>query len=421
MASPEQRKVHLALKSIMFTLIFSMGCIHPLISLYMQNTLHFDAMLTSIVLAGSTIAAITTPLVAAFIADRLVSSRMLLVICNLLVAAANIGLVFSHDFATFFVAWIVMAVAQGPVSGLANTLAFHHLEDGVRQYGPVRLWGTVGWIAAGWILSLVWMIVPLVFPGADPESFKPLMFVLALIGSTGTALMSLTLPRGGVRPPESRGLRALVPVEALRAVKSRLFIVLMVMYMGNGIMDRFFFFGAAPYLSVAGFPDSAVLAVMSVGQLVELPILAILGRYLTRQGFRNGLLIGLLLQVLRPLLLAIPGPVSAVFGLSLHGVLVGFVQLSIIMQANEQCTVASRSGVNQIFGFMYGGVANLIGAMGAGVMMNAAQAFLPGGLVAGQPAWSAVWLGNAAIGLALVAVFFVLYPRTGQSRTRAAS
>lgn len=405
------KQIHRSLKSIIFAQIFTMGCVYPVVSYYMQSVLHFDAMAASVVLAGSTIAAITTPLAAAFVADRLVSSRALLVACNLLGGAANLFLVFSHDFAGFFAGWLLMSIAQGPAGGLINTLAFRHLEDGVRQYGPIRLWGTVGWIAAGWLLSLAWMVLPLLFPAADPAGFKPLIFALALAGSLAGALLALTLPPDGVRAPAARGLRALVPVEALAAVKTRLFVVLIALYAGNSIMDRFFFFGAAPYLPVAGFPPDSVLAVMTVGQLVEIPVLAVLGRYLTRMGFRNGLLVGLLLQVLRPLLLALPGPASALAGLCLHGVLVGFVQLSLVMQANHHCDAASRSGVNQIFAFFYGGVANLAGSIGAGAVLGAVDRHPHAGAPTDQASWSLYWLCAAGVGLVLVAAFLLWYPR----------
>lgn len=403
MASPP-RHVRRSLQGLIFTQLFALGCVFPLVSSYMQSVLHFDAMATSLVLAGSTVAAISTPLVAAFIADRVVSSRILLLICSVLAALANVALFFSHDFSSFFWSWLLMSIAQGPMGGLLNTLSFHHLDDGVRDFGGVRLWGTVGWISAGWILSLVWLILPVLLPHSAIDEFKPLMFLMASLGSLGTGLLALALPRGGIRVRERPGLAGLVPREALQIIRTRLFVVLLLMTVGNSILDRFFFFGAAPYLPLAGFPESSVMAVMTVGQLVEIPILMILGRYLTKMGFRDALLVGLLLQAVRPLLFAIPGPFSAVAGLALHGVLVGFVQTAIIMIANQECSATSRSGVNQIFAFFYGGVANLMGSLGAGLLLDAVQRV-----------WAWYWLGASLVGLLFLGLYVLLYPRGSQN------
>lgn len=400
MASVSPRRIRRSLQGLIFTQLFSLGCVFPLVSYYMQAVLHFDAMATSLVLAGSTVAAISTPLVAAFIADRLVSSRVLLLLCSALAAAANFALFLSHDFPSFFWSWLLLSIAQGPMGGLLNTLSFHHLDDGVRDFGRVRLWGTVGWILAGWSLSLAWLILPLLLPQNSVEDFQPLMFLLAALGTLGTGLLALVLPRGGRQAVSNSGLAGLVPREAFQIVRSRLFVVLLLMTAGNSILDRFFFFGAAPYLPQAGFPESSVMAVMTVGQLVEIPILMILGRYLTKLGFRNGLLIGLVLQAVRPLLLAVPGPFTALAGLALHGVLVGFVQTAIVMVANHECSPASRSGVNQIFAFFYGGVANLVGSLGAGLLMESVD-----------HVWTWYWLGSAVVGLVFVVLFVQLYPR----------
>lgn len=412
MASPSPRRVRGSLQGLIFTQLFALGCVFPLVSYYMQSVLHFDAMATSLVLAGSTVAAISTPLVAAFIADRVVSSRILLLICSVLAALANFALLLSQDFPSFFLSWFLMSIAQGPIGGLLNALSFHHLDNGVRDFGGVRLWGTVGWIAAGWTLSLAWLILPLLLPHSETADFKPLMFLLASLGSLGTALLALTLPRGGTRnrTRERLSLSDLVPREAFQIIRTRLFVVLLLMTVGNSIMDRFFFFGAAPYLPLAGFPEGSVMAVMTVGQLVEIPILMILGRSLTKLGFRNGLLVGLVLQAFRPLLLAVPGPLTALAGLALHGVLVGFVQTAIIMIANQECTPASRSGINQIFMFFYGGVANLIGSLGAGFLMDTIQRLVGTESAPDQQVWSWYWLGAVVVGLVFLGLFLAFYP-----------
>lgn len=401
---------------MMFAQFFTIGCVNPVISLYLQHHLHFDALATGIILSGSTLAAFTTPLVAAFIADRLVSSRILLAACNLLAAGANLILAGSTDFAGFFAAWMVLAVVQGPVPGLVTTLAFHHLDDGVRQFGPVRLWGTIGWVAAGWLLSLAWMLVPLCFPGLAPGASQPLIFWLATAGSLATAAMGLLLPGSqgqarAVRPEGADLWQTLLPREALQALRSPLFVVLALLYFGGGLMDRLFYFGAAPYLPLAGFPEGSVVAVLTLGQLVEVLMLAFLGKLITRLGFGRGILLGLVLQTLRPLLLAIPGPVSALTGIALHGVIVGFIHMGIIMQVNQHCDFASRSGVNQIYNFLFAGLASLAGNLGGGLVLRLAQADPAGTSGPGQAGWTVYWLASAACGLVFVAVFLLWYPR----------
>ncbi|GAC1317594.1 MAG: hypothetical protein NVSMB14_15980 [Isosphaeraceae bacterium] len=107
--------------------------------------------------ATMAIAAILSPLGIGRIADRfLAAERMLALVyavggAMLLVPALGIAHAFVPMFALFLAYWLLTV----PGLGLSNAIALRNLDHPREDFGAVRLWGTVGWMAVGWVVSFV--------------------------------------------------------------------------------------------------------------------------------------------------------------------------------------------------------------------------------------------------------------------------
>ena len=97
------------------------------------------------------------PLGAGRLVDRLMPTQRFLALAHamgtVLLAVLASGLVVHPGslFLVFLAYWMILA----PSYALCGSLAMRHLDDPRRQFGGIRLWGTIGWMVAGWLVSLV--------------------------------------------------------------------------------------------------------------------------------------------------------------------------------------------------------------------------------------------------------------------------
>ena len=77
------------------------------------------------------------------------SVEKLLAVLHVIGGAAMFAMSLQTSFWPFLLLMLVYQLAFTPTLTLTNAIAFHHLQDG-RSFGKIRLWGTIGWIAASW-------------------------------------------------------------------------------------------------------------------------------------------------------------------------------------------------------------------------------------------------------------------------------
>src|SRR5205814_721913 len=86
------------------------------------------------------------------LADRKFAAEKFMAFSHLIGGMAITGMYFVEDFNTFFALMLVHSLFYVPTISVANTLAFANITDPQRQFGPIRMGGTVGWILAAWPL-----------------------------------------------------------------------------------------------------------------------------------------------------------------------------------------------------------------------------------------------------------------------------
>ena len=147
MCPPPAIKPRLSL--MMFFQYAIWGAWLPILYPFLLGHRHFTLEQTGYCLAAGAVGAILGPAIAGRLADKSFSTERLLAISHLLGAGLVWKLGQTEDFRSFFVLSAIYGLVYAPTLALTNSLALANLENRDRDFGPVRLWGTIGWIAAG--------------------------------------------------------------------------------------------------------------------------------------------------------------------------------------------------------------------------------------------------------------------------------
>ncbi len=249
--------------------------------------------------------------------------------------------------------WVMLAYALlfAPTTTLTNAIAFAHLKNAPREFGYVRVGGTIGWFIALGCLSL-WRSQT---GGATPGD----LFLLSAVFSGVLGVYALTLP--ATRPQHTGNTLPLL--DALGLFKDWNFRVFSAAAFILGIsLDYYYIFGSA-YIGVpkelggVGISAQELPTIMMLPQVSEILITATLGASLPRLGVKRALIIGFCCWALRYLLLTVsPSLAATSVALFLHGFCFAFVFAVASLYVNQIAPAAIRASAQALvtvglFGF----------------------------------------------------------------------
>ncbi len=362
---------------------------------------------------ASSIGAISAPFVAGQIADRYFSAERFLAF--LLIAGGIIK--FYTAFQTGYVPWlflsIIYSVLYVPTLALTNSLAFSHLKDADREFSHVRVWGTIGWIAASWIFPMVWLQTNLQFQAMPPflageemaDSTNRLVDALKFSGVTSViyGLFCFALPH---TPPQNKGQKLAVSKAFSLILQKRSFLVLVVASLPISIIHNIYFMQTGPFFKeVLELRDSDIGPAMTIGQFAEIAVLAALGLMLTRLGFRITIAIGCAAYLIRYAIFGSADflPTSVVVSSqALHGFCYACFFAAAFIYVDRIATADMRHSVQTVFGIVILGVGPVISAPILGYL---ASIFTTDGVLN----YSALWYTLSAMGLATIVFFFAFF------------
>ena len=346
---------------MMFLQSFVAGATTPVMSLYLKGSLQFSGGQTGLILSMNALAAFVSPVVGAFIADRFIGAKKMLSLCYLGASVLMFVLALQHSFANVLVVYLAYVLVVGPTAALANAIAFHHIPEAQRDFGGVRMWGTIGWIAVAWFFGFFW----LGGTAADQVASRlPDALKLSAISSFVFGIYVLTLPRSFAL---SKKPKKLIPIESLRVLVQPKIVVVGVLTFLMSITDKYYYFGMGPFLKQFGVKESSMMPLMSVGQITEIFAMLFLGLCLKRLGFKKVLILGVLAQGWRFAALAISGSVGIISsGIVFHGINFAFFMVASLIYIDSQCDKSSRTGVHQLLTILNMGFGSLVGNLMAG-------------------------------------------------------
>ncbi|NQT54018.1 MFS transporter [bacterium] len=355
----------------------------------------------------ATLGAIAAPFLAGQLADRYFSVERLLGAFELTTCVLLWVMASQTSFAVWMVLLIVSSVVRAPTLALANALAFTHLSDARTRFPRVRVWGTVGWIVAGWGFSAIWLksgvhlkwLPPFLDAQQVPDVTARLLDAIragALL-SLIYGLYCFTLPH---TPPRREGVDPLAFRKAFRLFRQRPFVVLMITWLLIACVHNIYFMHASRFLPQMGLRQADILPAMSVGQFAEIIVMVFLGFFLKRLGTRRVLLVGAFAYVLR---FAAFGTTSLPLGVivasqALHGVCFACFYATGFIYVDQLADADVRTSAQTLIGLVLGLAPLFAGLLSAQL---AALCTPAGGQLNYAPFWYA--LG----GIAFVATAFL--------------
>ena len=290
-------------------------------------------------------------------------------------------------FLMFFGLMLLHCLFYVPTISITNSIAFANLKDPQKEFGPVRLWGTIGWIAAAWpfvFILLDWADIPSMadtgfidwwgealgrpLKGSAYREGTALTFVVAGVASLVLAAFSLSLPHTPPRPAAPGG-ESLAWLEAVKLLKKPFILVLFIVTFIDAAVHQYFFAWAERYLTGGAeeFPTSGVripsnfgTAVMSIGQVAEIATMAFLGYVLKRLGWRWTMVIGILGHAGRFAVFAfLPHPALAIAVNVLHGICYAFFFATVYIFVDEYLPKDARSSAQGLFNALILGIGPL--------------------------------------------------------------
>ncbi len=280
----------------------------------------------------------------------------------------------------FFGCMLVHCLFYVPTISVTNSIAFANIKDAQKDFGPIRLWGTIGWIAAAWpfiFILLDWEKIPamnqvggfvkwLGTAFATQQSGQALnegiswAFLTSGIASLCLAAFSLMLPHTPPKPVTA-GHTSPAWLESMKLLKHPfLFVLFIVTLIDATVHDGFFFF-AFKYLKDVGVPGNWVQAAMSIGQVAEIATMAFLGLVLKRLGWRYTMILGILGHAARFSIFAFfPDPRWAVAVNVLHGICYAFFFATLYILVDEVFPKDARTSAQGLFNFLILGLGPII-------------------------------------------------------------
>jgi nucleoside transporter len=310
------------------------------------------------------IAAIIAPLFLGLVADRFFPSEKVMGVLLLLGGAAMLavpGFAAKGDAGMVKNLFIVHRLCYRPTLGLGNSIVFANISD-PSKFPALRVWGTIGWIAAGLAVGFL--------------GWSTSLNIFTLAGSAALILgaLAFALPH---TPPPAKGQplkwSSLFMVDAFKMLTRPAFLVFIICSILICIPLAFYFSTTSIFLTDMGFRQSA--SSMSIGQMSEIIFMLLIPAFFRRLGVKWMILIGMGAWVLRYALFAFGAPDQCVWmlflAIALHGVCYDFFFVTGFIYADKAAPLTARSQVQSMLVFFTQGVGMYFGYWLADVTMKA--------------------------------------------------
>ena len=393
------------LSAMMFLEFFIWGAWYTSVAVYMAA--EGMGTLTHWPYTVNPIAAIAAPFFLGLIADRYFATEKVLGVLHLL---GGLVLLMVPQFSGAPVAFILLLLLYNlcymPTLGLANSLAFHHIQSQEKQFPLIRVFGTIGWIVAGLFVSFV--LKAFVAEGRLPEQ-TPMPLYTAAVASILLGLYSFTLPH---TPPPAAGqpvsIRSIAGLDALQQLGSKPFYVFLVSSFLICIPLAAYYNFTQLFLEATGFQNIA--GTQTLGQMSEVVFMLLMPVFFARLGVKWMLLVGMGAWALRYVLFALAAP-STIFwmiilGILLHGICYDFFFVTGQIYVDKKSTPEIRGQAQGMLVLVTYGLGMLIGAQVAGNLYNS---FLNGATSLSLEAWQQFWFIPAAFAAVVMVVFGLLF------------
>ena len=346
--------------------------------------------------------AIIAPFIIGLIADKYFAAQKILAVLHLVGAGLLYFISQNSEFSSFYVLLLIYMVLYMPTLALTNSIALHQISDAEKQFSGIRLWGTIGWIAAGQIVGyMAWE--------ANPGSLD-ITFQVAAATSLILGVYSFFLPN--TRPSKSGqnvSIREVLGLDALKILANRNYLVFFIASILICIPLAFYYGLANLYLNEAGMIGSAQK--MSFGQMSEAIFLFLMPLFFRKFGIKQMLLIGMIAWVVRYLCFSY-GNIDAnlwmlYVGIILHGICYDFFFVTGNIYTDQEAGPKIRSSAQGLITLATYGIGMYIGFWAAGKISGDHSILDATGKVVNHD-WQSIWM-YPTVFAAVVTILFLIF------------
>ncbi|MEM7167347.1 MAG: MFS transporter [Planctomycetota bacterium] len=364
--------------SIMMFLQYAIwGAWLPLFFQFLTQHRGFSPEATGTLFSIGAVGALAAPFVAGQIADRWFATQRFLGISHLAGGALVWWLATVESYTGLLVVGVLYSLIYAPTLPLTNSLSFHHLADRDRDFGKVRVWGTVGWIVAG-IGMGQWLLHMHTPSDALPDVVKSAQFAgmadsfkLSAILGTILGFFCFTLPD----TPPQKGKQPFAAAEAFKECLQSPLLVLFLIAFPISCVHQFYFVHTAGFLNRLDVQTPWIDAIfgvggggaMTIGQMAEIAVLAFMPLLVKKFSRKTLLLVGLTAYVARFAVFAyLPTPTAVFPALALHGLCFDCFFFICFMIVDENTTSDVRASAQSLFNLVIIGFGTIVGNLAAG-------------------------------------------------------
>jgi len=393
-------KIQAQLSFMMFLEFFIWGGWFVTLGSFLGNNLSATGAETGMAFSTQSWGAIIAPFIIGLIADRYFNAERILGVLHLLGAGLMYMMAQTTEFAVFYPYVLGYMIAYMPTLALVNSVSFNQMTDPAKQFPFVRVWGTIGWVLAGMLISFAfhWDAIENIEKG-----FLSNTFLMTAVASGILGLFSFTLPK---TPPkadrnEKASISDILGLDALKLLKDKNFLIFFLSSVLICIPLAFYYQNISPFLTELKVENSTAWA--SGGQLSEILFMLLLPFFFKKYGFKMTILVGMLAWVIRYLLFAFGDAGDQFFmlvvGIALHGICYDFFFVSGQIYTDSKAGPKIKSAAQGLITLATYGVGMLIGFWIAGQIVD--KNIIEEGL----HSWQDIWVFPALFAAAVFLLF----------------
>ena len=388
------------------------------------------------------IVSIFMPALMGIVADKWLGATKTLALCQFIAGAAMLGaglyaasvesgaiaagmkVAEMFSFPLFMSLYTVSVAFYMPTIALSNSAAYGILEqngyDTVKDFPPIRVFGTVGFIASMWIMNFCKTSAGTSF------QFTYHQFIISGVIGLVLVLYCFTLPK--IRKAEIQGqsLMEALGLSAFKLFRDKQMAIFFIFSMLLGVALQITNGYATPFIShFQGLPEFAeswgaknATAIYSISQIAETLGILLIPFAMKKFGIKNVMLIAMLAWVLRFGLFGLGDTGSGVWMLILscivYGVAFDFFNISGSLYVNERTSGSVQNSAQGLFMLMTNGIGATVGTLSAQAIVNHftySETVMVNGeeMVFTMGDWSTCWYIFAGYALVVAILFFILF------------
>lgn len=386
----------LQLSVMMFLEFFIWGSWYVTMSTYLDKVLHADGVQIGAAYSAMAIATIFSPFFVGMIADRFFSAQRVLGVLHLIGAALLYYITTVENPNSFYWILLLYSLMYAPTLALVNSVAFRQMTDTSKEFASVRVLGTIGWIATGWMIDKVLNI--------DPSQYAT-TFEMAAVASLLLGLLSFFLPD---TPPKARGtqttFRQILGADAFVLFKDRSFVIFFIASVLICIPLSFYYSFTNLYLEDAGMKN--VTSNMTFGQFSEAFFILLIPFFFRRLGVKWMIALGMIAWAVRFLFFGYGDAGANLWmlfaGIILHGVCFDFFFVTGQIYTDSKAGIKIQSQAQGMITMATYGIGMWIGTLLSGYVKDIYT-------VNNVADWRSIWMVPAMIAAAVLVLFLAFF------------